>query len=150
SDVVAIIRDDGTYLPNVDQVARHLNLPIVNTFFSTSVQPLTTGTLPSIASILEAMMDVLQHTNSTCVSVLHDELHDYSSRILSELSIARGVCLEQVIDLKTGSKAAMETALRRLLLTEARIVVVLLGDKNWIELMKALRTELVSAQEMHH
>ncbi|VDO49830.1 unnamed protein product [Haemonchus placei] len=33
----------------------------------------------------------------------------------------------------------------RLLLTEARIVIVLLGDKNWIELMKALRTELVIA-----
>uniref|UniRef100_A0A7I4YI08 G_PROTEIN_RECEP_F3_4 domain-containing protein n=1 Tax=Haemonchus contortus TaxID=6289 RepID=A0A7I4YI08_HAECO len=91
------------------------------------------------------MMGVLQHTNSTCASVLHDELYDYSTRILSELSISRGVCLEQTIDVKGGSKSAMGTALRRLLLTEARIVIVLLGDKNWIELMKALRTELVIA-----
>ncbi|KAK6010543.1 hypothetical protein OSTOST_24427, partial [Ostertagia ostertagi] len=38
SDVVAVVRDDGAHLPNVDQLARHLNLPVVNTFFSTSVQ----------------------------------------------------------------------------------------------------------------
>ncbi|KAK6058662.1 hypothetical protein COOONC_03767, partial [Cooperia oncophora] len=76
SDVVAIVRDDGAYLPNVDQLARHLNLPVMNTFFSTTVQPLTTGTLPSIASVLDAMIGVVQHTNSTCVSVLHDELHE--------------------------------------------------------------------------
>lgn len=113
-----------------------------------------------------------------------------SARILSELSIGRGVCLEQNIDLKRGSKSAVESALRRfvaicvlvpfelliafswlaasshpgrvsfrncfnlaglkficyhlrLLLTEARVVIVLLGDKNWINLMKALRSELV-------
>ncbi|KAK6745112.1 hypothetical protein RB195_011677 [Necator americanus] len=56
-----------------------------------------------------------------------------------------GMCLEQTVDLKRGSKSAMENALRRLLLSEARVVIVLLGEKNWIELMKALRTELVIA-----
>ncbi|VDO26566.1 unnamed protein product [Heligmosomoides polygyrus] len=143
ADVVALVRDDGSHLPNVDQLANHLHLPIVNTFFSTSPQPLTTGTLPSIGSVLEAAMGLLEHFKSTCVSVLHDELHDHSARILSELSIGRGVCLEQNIDLKRGSKSAVESALRRLLLTEARVVIVLLGDKNWINLMKALRSELV-------
>lgn len=39
-------------------------------------QPLTTGTLPSIGSVLEAAMGLLEHFKSTCVSVLHDELHD--------------------------------------------------------------------------
>ncbi|PIO59384.1 hypothetical protein TELCIR_19155, partial [Teladorsagia circumcincta] len=38
SDVVAVVRDDGAYLPNVDQLTRHLNLPVMNTFFSTNVQ----------------------------------------------------------------------------------------------------------------
>ncbi|EPB65405.1 hypothetical protein ANCCEY_15532, partial [Ancylostoma ceylanicum] len=55
SDVVAMIRDDGSYLPNLDQLARHLHLPTVNTFFTTKDQPLTTGTLPSMSSVLEAM-----------------------------------------------------------------------------------------------
>ncbi|KHJ90811.1 hypothetical protein OESDEN_09335, partial [Oesophagostomum dentatum] len=61
------------------------------------------------------------------------------------MGVARGICLEQTVDLKHGSKSEMESALRRLLLTEARVVIVLLGEKNWIELMKALRTELVIA-----
>ncbi|EYC21862.1 hypothetical protein Y032_0018g3568 [Ancylostoma ceylanicum] len=147
SDVVAMIRDDGSYLPNLDQLARHLHLPTVNTFFTTKDQPLTTGTLPSMSSVLEAMVGLLEHTNSTCVSLLYDELYDDSARLLSELGVTRGVCLEQIVDLKRGSKSAMESALRRLLLTEARVVVVLLGEKNWIELMKALRTELVTPQK---
>ncbi|KHJ85666.1 hypothetical protein OESDEN_14603 [Oesophagostomum dentatum] len=76
------------------------------------------------------------------------------------MGVAKGICLEQTVDLKHGSKSEMESALRRknkgnlssksadfyrLLLTEARVVIVLLGEKNWIELMKALRTELVIA-----
>ncbi|CAJ0597928.1 unnamed protein product [Cylicocyclus nassatus] len=67
-----------------------------------------------------------------------------SARFLSALGKERGVCIEEAIDLKRGS-TKMEIALRRLLLTEARVVIVLLGDKNWIELMKALRSELVIA-----
>ncbi|ETN69582.1 hypothetical protein NECAME_15210, partial [Necator americanus] len=145
SDVVAMIRDDDSYLPNLDQLARHLRLPTLNTFFSKKDKPLTTGTLPSIASVLEAMVGLLDHTKSTCLSLLHDELHDDSARVLSELTMTGGMCLEQTVDLKRGSKSAMENALRRLLLSEARVVIVLLGEKNWIELMKALRTELVIA-----
>ncbi|KAK6745109.1 hypothetical protein RB195_011675 [Necator americanus] len=76
SDVVAMIRDDDSYLPNLDQLARHLRLPTLNTFFSKKDKPLTTGTLPSIASVLEAMVGLLDHTKSTCLSLLHDELHD--------------------------------------------------------------------------
>ncbi|WKY02763.1 hypothetical protein Q1695_016215 [Nippostrongylus brasiliensis] len=144
SDVVAIVRDDGAHLPNVDKLVNQLRLPSVNTFFSTKPQPLTTGTLPLMSSVLEAMFGLLAHTNSTCVSVLHDELHDYSAGLLAELSVARGVCLEQTIQLKAASKSDMQTALRRLLLTEARIVIVLLGDENWLDLMKAMRSELVS------
>ncbi|KHJ78511.1 hypothetical protein OESDEN_21867, partial [Oesophagostomum dentatum] len=78
SDIVAMVRDDSSYLPNLDQLTRHLHLPTVNTFFSTREQfpsqPLTTGTLPAISSVLEVMLGLLEHTNSTCVSLLHDEL----------------------------------------------------------------------------
>ncbi|VDM70699.1 unnamed protein product [Strongylus vulgaris] len=89
------------------------------------------------------MIGLLEHTNSTCVSLLYDELHDESAHLLSELGMVKGICLEQTVDLRRGSKSEMD--LYRLLLTEARVVIVLLGEKNWIELMKALRTELVIA-----
>lgn len=35
SDLIAIIRDDSTFMPNTEQIIRQLNLPVVNTFFTT-------------------------------------------------------------------------------------------------------------------
>lgn len=60
------------------------------------------------------------------------------------MASSRGICVEASISLKNEGKTAAESAIRRLLLTEARIVVILLNEWNWIELMKAFRAEMVS------
>ncbi|CAI4230753.1 unnamed protein product [Auanema sp. JU1783] len=145
SDLIAMIRDDGSYLPNVDDFARHLKIPVINTFFSTREQFMATGTLPSIVSPLETMISLLTHTQSDCVSLIYDDLYEESAKLMGDMAFARGVCIEQKLSLKGDSLTMAESAVRRLLLTEARVVVVLLGEGSWVQLMKALRTEMVIA-----
>ncbi|CAD6188291.1 unnamed protein product [Caenorhabditis auriculariae] len=145
NDLIAIVRDDASHMPNVEQLARHLRLPVLNTFFTSTPQPFTTGTMPSMSAPLEAMIALLHHTHSSCVSLLHDELHEESARSFLEMASKTSICVEQKISLKSGGKAVAESGIRRLLLTQARVVIVLLGESTWIDMMKAFRSEMVIA-----
>ncbi|CAJ0578803.1 unnamed protein product, partial [Mesorhabditis spiculigera] len=122
-DLVALVRDDGSHMPNVDDFARHLKLPTINTFFSRRDLPLVTGTLPPMSAPLDALVSLLEYTKSSCAMVVYDELFADAVSALSEMGVARGLCLEQ----------------------QARVAIVLLGESNWINLMKAFRSEMVIA-----
>ncbi|KAK0416512.1 hypothetical protein QR680_012533 [Steinernema hermaphroditum] len=144
SDIIAIVRDDNSFLPNVDEFVRHLRIPTVNTFFSPKPQLLTTGTLPTEETPLEAILDLLLHTRSSCVSVVFDDLHVESAKTLNRLTEEREMCLDQQVQIEGASTVeAQQNALRRLVLSEARIVVILYGDKSWIDLLNALNLEMV-------
>lgn len=71
------------------------------------------------------------------------------------MSISRGLCIEQKLSLHSGVGSA-DAVVRKMLLTgvsgyygfnktnlEARVVIVLLGEGNWLKLMKAFRSEMV-------
>uniref|UniRef100_A0A1I7ZT88 G_PROTEIN_RECEP_F3_4 domain-containing protein n=1 Tax=Steinernema glaseri TaxID=37863 RepID=A0A1I7ZT88_9BILA len=144
SDIIAIVRDDKAFLPNVDDFVRHLRIPTLNTFFSPRQQLLTTGTLPSEEAPLEAILELMLHTRSTCVSVVFDEFHSESIKALNRLAEERGICLDQQIQVQGLSTVeTQQNAIRRLVLSEARTVIVLYGDKSWIDLLHALSLEMV-------
>uniref|UniRef100_A0A1I7X272 G_PROTEIN_RECEP_F3_4 domain-containing protein n=1 Tax=Heterorhabditis bacteriophora TaxID=37862 RepID=A0A1I7X272_HETBA len=69
--------------------------------------------------------------------------HRKSALLLLEISSQRGVCLEQRLKLGGVGEEHAEDAVRRLLLTEARVVIILLGEGNWINLIKAFKNEMV-------
>ncbi|TKR77365.1 hypothetical protein L596_018355 [Steinernema carpocapsae] len=144
TDIIAIVRDDSSFLPNVDEFTRHLRIPTVNTFFASKPQVLTTGTLPSEESPLQAILDLILHTKSTCVSVIYDDLHAEMMGILSKLTEERGMCIDQKLGIRgPPSTEAQQNVVRKLVLSEARIVIVLYGDKSWIDLLSALNIEMV-------
>ncbi|CAJ0942378.1 unnamed protein product, partial [Mesorhabditis belari] len=149
-DLVALVRDDGSHMPNVDDFAKHLKLPTINTFFSRREQPLSTGTLPPVTTPLEALTSLLAYTHSSCATVVYDDLFADAVTVLSEMSISRGLCIEQKMLLNTagsavGSVGSADAVVRKMLLTEARVAIVLLGEGNWLQLMKAFRNEMVIA-----
>ncbi|PAV71577.1 hypothetical protein WR25_20532 [Diploscapter pachys] len=144
SDLVALVRDDSSHMPNVERLASHLRLPVLNTFFTTRELPLTTGVLPAVGSVLESILSLLNHTNSTCASVIYDELHEDSMRLLTEISPDHDVCIEQRMMLNSEPSQG-ESVVRRLLLTDARVVIILLSDSSLLNLIKSIRNEMVIA-----
>lgn len=96
------------------------------------------------------MLDLLLHTHSSCISLVYDDLHEESARLLPTLAMRRGVCLEERLSISSTSSGSMERVqgvVRRLLLTEARVVVLLVGDGPFLQLLQAFRNEMVRLRE---
>uniref|UniRef100_A0A914BVN5 G-protein coupled receptors family 3 profile domain-containing protein n=1 Tax=Acrobeloides nanus TaxID=290746 RepID=A0A914BVN5_9BILA len=126
NDIIALVRDDSSHLPNIDEFA------------------LTTGTLPLEAQLLTAIVDLLKHTHSTCVSVIFDDLHAPTVKKLPQLASEKEICLDAQLHVSEPSTVeAQQAVVRKLLLSEARIVIVLYGEKSWLDLMKAVNNEMV-------
>ncbi|CAI2347936.1 unnamed protein product [Caenorhabditis sp. 36 PRJEB53466] len=145
SDLIAIIRDDSTYMPNTEQIMSQLNLPVINTFFTTNSAAQTSGTLPSMSLPIQSIIAALRHYQSTCVNVIFDENYAESVQELQKVALLEGMCVEVAIHVKNSSNTVAEMVVRRLLLSEARIVVAMLSEDTWIQMAKALRTEMVIA-----
>ncbi|PIC38369.1 hypothetical protein B9Z55_010404 [Caenorhabditis nigoni] len=145
SDLIAIIRDDSTYMPNTEQIMRQLSLPVINTFFTTHSAPQTSGTLPSMSLPIQSVVSALRHYQSTCVNIIFDEKYAETVSEFQKVALSEGMCVEVAIHVKNSSSTVAEMVVRRLLLSEARIVVALLSEDTWIQMTKALRSEMVIA-----
>uniref|UniRef100_A0A7E5A220 G_PROTEIN_RECEP_F3_4 domain-containing protein n=1 Tax=Panagrellus redivivus TaxID=6233 RepID=A0A7E5A220_PANRE len=144
SDIIAIIRDDKSYLPNIDEFASYLRLPTINTFFTVQEQVLTTGTLPTEEHPLQAVLDLLKHTQSTCVSVVFDDLHSPIAKKLQQLASEREMCLDEQLQVRGASTVEVQqSVVQKLLLSEARVVLVLYGERSWLDFIKAINSEMV-------
>ena len=91
SDIAAIIVDDDGHFPTTNRYLQHIQLPIIHTNFprqpeaqrakllasaddpNLSFQAMSVSMLPAVTQPVEALLDLLQYTQSTCVSVVHDE-----------------------------------------------------------------------------
>uniref|UniRef100_A0A8R1DHC0 G_PROTEIN_RECEP_F3_4 domain-containing protein n=1 Tax=Caenorhabditis japonica TaxID=281687 RepID=A0A8R1DHC0_CAEJA len=145
SDLIGIIRDDSTFMPNTEQIMRQLNVPVVNTFFTSRLTTQTSGTLPSMSLVIQSIVEALKTYHSTCVNLIFDEKYADSILEFQRVAVTESVCVEVAIQMKNSSSAVAEATVRRLLLAEARIVVALLSEDTWIQLAKALRSEMVIA-----
>ncbi|KAF1761518.1 hypothetical protein GCK72_009774 [Caenorhabditis remanei] len=145
SDLIAIIRDDSTYMPNTEQIMRQLNLPVINTFFTTNSAAQTSGTLPSMTLPIQSIISAVRHYQSTCVNIIFDEKYTETVTEIQKAALSEGMCVEVAIHVKNSSSIVAEMVVRRLLLSEARIVVALLSEDTWIQMTKALRSEMVIA-----
>uniref|UniRef100_A0A8R1EM94 Receptor ligand binding region domain-containing protein n=2 Tax=Caenorhabditis japonica TaxID=281687 RepID=A0A8R1EM94_CAEJA len=143
SDLIGIIRDDSTFMPNTEQIMRQLNVPVVNTFFTSRLTTQTSGTLPSMSLVIQSIVEALKTYHSTCVNLIFDEKYADSILEFQRVAVTESVCVEVAIQMKNSSSAVAEATVRRLLLAEARIVVALLSEDTWIQLAKALRSEMV-------
>ncbi|KAI6235448.1 G-PROTEIN-RECEP-F3-4 domain-containing protein [Aphelenchoides besseyi] len=144
SDIVSVILDDDNYFPITNQYLNHLNLPIVRTFFSHQQSHMSISMLPSITQPVEAILDLLQFTQSTCVSVIHDESYVDFVRGLSELAFERYMCIDKVVTANsTDGIIGQQRVVRSLLLSEARVILVLYTERSWIDFAKALNEEMV-------
>ncbi|UMM23982.1 hypothetical protein L5515_004434 [Caenorhabditis briggsae] len=145
SDLIAIIRDDSTHMPNTEQIMRQLSLPVINTFFTTHSLTQTSGTLPSMSLPIQSVVSALRHYQSTCVNIIFDEKYAETVSEFQKVALSEGMCVEVAIHVKNLSSTVAEMVVRRLLLSEARIVVALLSEDTWIQMTKALRSEMVIA-----
>uniref|UniRef100_A0A914Z788 Receptor ligand binding region domain-containing protein n=1 Tax=Panagrolaimus superbus TaxID=310955 RepID=A0A914Z788_9BILA len=144
SDIIAIIRDDRSYLPNIDEFANYLRIPTINTFFTTQEQVLTTGTLPTEEHPLQAILDLLKHTQTTCVSVVFDDLHASTAKKLQQIASEREMCLDEQLQVRGASTVEIQqSVVQKLLLSEARIILVLYGERSWLDFIKAINNEMV-------
>uniref|UniRef100_A0A1I7V4W7 G_PROTEIN_RECEP_F3_4 domain-containing protein n=1 Tax=Caenorhabditis tropicalis TaxID=1561998 RepID=A0A1I7V4W7_9PELO len=144
SDLIAIIRDDSTYMPNTEQIMRQLNLPVINTFFTTSPGIHTSGTLPSMSLPIQSIISALRHYQSTCVNVIFDEKYKETVTEFQRIALSEGMCVEVAIHVKNSSSTVAEMVVRRLLLSEARVVISFLSEDTWIQMTKALRSEMIT------
>eukprot|EP00080_Pristionchus_pacificus_P017734 PDM77754.1 hypothetical protein PRIPAC_34621 [Pristionchus pacificus] len=142
SDLVAVIRDDDSHLPNVDLFVAQLGLPVIYAYpergTSTSSSPLPIDITPiSTASPLQGpslngLLVALKHTNSSCFSLLYDAPHK-------------------------GLLAPIRTIAERLEMCVEERIQIDLDDNNadlapqWKQLLRAFREELIlitAAREM--
>uniref|UniRef100_A0A0N5A807 ANF_receptor domain-containing protein n=1 Tax=Syphacia muris TaxID=451379 RepID=A0A0N5A807_9BILA len=146
SELIAVIRDDSSYLPNVDEFTRYLQLPIINTFFSSENRPMTTGMLPSEESLIEAIIAFIRHTRSTCVSIVYDDSHPNSAKLIEMHAESKRICVDGQIHIRGQSSVeTAQMAVRKLLLTQARFVIIFVADNTWLHLLEAFRNEMVIA-----
>ncbi|CAD5213827.1 unnamed protein product [Bursaphelenchus okinawaensis] len=144
NDIVAVIHDDNAHFPITDKYLSHLELPIVKTFFPRKREPLVSSVLPYITEPIEAIMDLLKHTKSTCVSVIHDEAYTDFVSDLSNLAFERYMCIDRVLNVSSvAGVAAQQKVIRQLLLSEARVVLVMYTERSWLDFIEALNEEMV-------
>ena len=63
---------------------------------------------------------------------------------LPQLASEKEICLDVQLHVSEPSTVeAQQAVVRKLLLSEARIVIVLYGEKSWLDLMKAVNNEMV-------
>lgn len=63
---MAVILDDETHSPITDQYLHHLSLPLIRTTFPKRKEPMSISMIPSVTHPVEAILDLLQYTQSTC------------------------------------------------------------------------------------
>ncbi|GMS91515.1 hypothetical protein PENTCL1PPCAC_13690 [Pristionchus entomophagus] len=154
SDLVAVIRDDDSHLPNVDLFVAQLGLPIIYAYpergLSSATPPLPIDITPiSTASPLQGpalngLLVALKHTNSSCFSLLYDAPHKSLLSPIRAIADRLEMCIEERLQIDLDDNNA-DLAVRRLLLTESRAVLVLLSQPQWRQLLRAFREELVVA-----
>ncbi|CAB3401878.1 unnamed protein product [Caenorhabditis bovis] len=145
NDIIAVVRDDGTHMPNAEHVFEQLNLPVLNTFITVGHQAKTSGTLPHASMAFDAIFEALRNYHTSCVNLIFDEKFERTIGEFHELAMKHSICVETQIFMKNASSHVAEETIRTLLLSEARIVVALLGESTWLSVGKSLRTEMVIA-----
>ncbi|VDD89541.1 unnamed protein product [Enterobius vermicularis] len=146
SELIGLIRDDSTYLPNVDDFSRYLRIPTINTFFSPEERPMTTGMLPTEEMLVEAILSLIRYTHSTCVSAVFDDSHASTAKMLVIHAERKFICVDGQVHITGQSSVDVaQTAIRKLLLTQARFVLAFVNDGTWLDILQALRNEMVIA-----
>ncbi|GMT19715.1 hypothetical protein PFISCL1PPCAC_11012, partial [Pristionchus fissidentatus] len=153
SDLVAVIRDDDSHLPNVDLFVSQLGLPVIYAYpergqspsspLPIDVTPISTAS-PLQGPALNGLLVALKQTNSSCFSLLYDAPHKSLISPIRTIADRLEMCIEERIQIDLDDNNA-DLAIRRLLLTESRAVLVLLSQPQWKQLLRALREELVIA-----
>ncbi|CAI5445799.1 unnamed protein product [Caenorhabditis angaria] len=143
SDIISIIRDDHSFMPNTEEIMKQLRVPVINTYLSANDLVQTTGVLPNIQSPIRAIIETLKYYQSNCVNLIFDKKFERAAYDFQTMSQDSGICVETFLEMKNETSFEAEKIIRRLLLSEARIVISFLTEDNWIEITKALRTEMV-------
>uniref|UniRef100_A0A914XKV2 G-protein coupled receptors family 3 profile domain-containing protein n=1 Tax=Plectus sambesii TaxID=2011161 RepID=A0A914XKV2_9BILA len=151
-DIVAIVRADRTEMINFDALSRYFRLPTVNAYITPSLMVrdgFTAGTLPSDAAIVTAIADLLVAMEWSCVNILFDGAAMYAETAMLMRTVAeqRKLCVNENIVFNGAPTAnTAQLAIRKLLLSEARVVIVFASDRTLLQLIAALRAEQVNHQ----
>ncbi|GMR43120.1 hypothetical protein PMAYCL1PPCAC_13315, partial [Pristionchus mayeri] len=148
SDLVAVIRDDDSHLPNVDLFIAQLGLPVIYAYpergqssvtppLPIDITPISTAS-PLQGPSLNGLLVALKHTNSSCFSLLYDAPHKGLLSAIRTIAERLEMCVEERIQIDLDDNNA-DLAVRRLLLTESRAVLVLLSQPQWKQLLRAFR-----------
>jgi hypothetical protein len=131
--IVAVIRIDSTSMPNFDALIRYLRLPTIGTYLSSASPhqkyPLQVSTAPNVHHLIATIIDLLTHLHIDCVSVLFNGAgYGRSAMAFGQSAKENRICVNEKVTFSSVDEAQL--AIRKLLLSEARIVVVFASERT--------------------
>lgn len=135
--IVGVIRIDATSMPNFDALSRYFRMPTIGAYFGGPTvgadEQLRVATLPDARHIVVVMVEMLERMQVGCVSLVFDA----GSYARMAMEFARSaekqrICVDEKLAFAGGSPniEVAQLAVRKLLLSEARIVVVFASERT--------------------